>query len=381
MMTKEYFIKDLTIPHGKRSSFINGYIIPTMSMIVLISNMFVIMIYVKQYLRSKNHIRKVSSVLYVSIATFNILSSVPVAMGYFYLFAYENVTHFMPYKFCQFWMALLQFVYFPHMSSIWYVTLLSVQRFMIIKHPFISMEKWTVKKTFVIVILIFIIPCVLQISNLFDISISPLIISTANDTNATDSVTCSIYYAEWMGSNPVLMDSFFFTMKMIVLIIIPCVLIVYCDFSLILVLQEARQFRKRSCEHRKVAEDTNECPLHGRFPANHQCNRKEVTKNRHEMFIVLVFSSVIFVVHIPYTVIVIQYIYGISNRDYEFIKSFNVGVYRTVIDLIIHFTHPLLFILSCAISKQFRSLFVKLFVCTFPLGRKRTRERTEMQEL
>lgn len=376
-MTKIYFLKDLTIPYGEVTSFINGYIIPILSVIVLISNMFVIIIYVRQYADSKNHIRKVSSILYISIATFNILSSVPIAMGYFYIFAYQNVTYYIPYKLCKFWMALLQFVYFPHMSSIWYLTMLSIQRFMIIKHPFISMEKWTVKKTFIMVILIFMIPCIVQLSNLFDLSIDPLELPTVNGTNESLSVTCTIYYAEWMGSNAAVVDSVIFIVKMIFYVVIPCILIAYCDFSLMVVLKEARQFRKRSCEHHSVVEVSPDCPLHGKHHIiSNARSRKEAKENTHEMMIVLVFSSVIFVVHIPYVIIIILYIYSTLNKDHELSKMINLGIIRTFIDLTIHFTHPLLFILSCAISQQFRLLFMKLFRCSFKLGLKSTKEKT-----
>jgi hypothetical protein len=61
-------------------------------------------------------------------------------------------------------------------------------------------------------------------------------------------ITCILHYAEWKGDNPETLDAVEFAFKLVAYILIPFVLIVYSDFSLMLYLRNARQVRKRVLE-------------------------------------------------------------------------------------------------------------------------------------
>lgn len=381
-MTKVIFLEELQLQCSKRIIIINGYILPPFGVIILITNMLVIIVYLKQWKRNQSEIHKVSSILYITIATSNILSSVPVSIVYFYLFTLGHVTKYIPYHLCWTWHFLLQYIYIPHMTSIWAVTILSVQRCMVIRYPFSSPIQWTVRKTLIFVVCLWIIPLLLQISSIFDTTISPYEIyrnaTTRNRTiNETDMITCTLHYAEWKGDNPETLDAVEFAFKLVAYILIPFVLIVYSDFSLMLYLRNARQVRKRILEE---AININERNILEKRPnqRNSITSQTENSDSRYQTLLVVIFSSIVFIVHIPYAILLVLYIYVIVTQNYYYIKWFNIGPIKYIIDFTVHLSHPNLFILSCLLSKRFRRLMKKLFKSSQkPENLKRRRSSSE----
>lgn len=359
------FLKNLTIQNEERFKIISGYITPCVGFIATISNILVVFVYIKQLRNTGNQIRKVSSILYTAIATSNILSSFPVAVVNGYIFSYESFSNYMPYELCSVWMYMLNWVYTPHMSSIWYVTLLSLQRYMVIKHPFTSLDKWSCKKTLLYVLIIGILSIAIQFPSSVDFSIVPYRLYRNETFNNTFAITCAIVYKDWTGEKPEISDSVINIVKLILCIMMPCMMIATCNLLLLLYLNKAKQFCAQTSDHPKDSFKTCKQDLkqkklnHQQSPVTSQQDIKD-QKN----LLVLVFSSTIFVVHIPYLVIMSLYIHSIATKSHHFIKLFNVGIIRNVIDLTIHMTHPLLFILSCLLSQQFRHLLNQFWKCT-----------------
>jgi hypothetical protein len=99
-MSNQQLLKGLKLLYTRETVVINGYIIPCVAIIVLVTNTFVILVYKKQYQQMQNKIRKISSILYISIATSNSLAVLPTSIWYVYLFTFGNVASIVPYNLC-----------------------------------------------------------------------------------------------------------------------------------------------------------------------------------------------------------------------------------------------------------------------------------------
>ncbi|VDH90535.1 Hypothetical predicted protein [Mytilus galloprovincialis] len=133
--------------HHSWTRIIDCYVIPIAAVIVIITSVFVIVIYCKEYRTSKNKIRKVASLIYSAIGLSNIAAILPKAIIHTYAFTSGNVKMFVPLNLCRSWYFVQEFTKVPHCASILFVTLLSLQRYQIIKHPFVGSQKWTIPYT------------------------------------------------------------------------------------------------------------------------------------------------------------------------------------------------------------------------------------------
>ena len=357
-MSNQQLLKGLKLLYTRETVVINGYIIPCVAIIVLVTNTFVVLVYKKQYQQIQNKIRKISSILYISIATSNSLAVLPTSIWYVYLFTFGNVASIVPYNLCWTWNFFTAFEVFPHMASIWFVTILSVQRFMVIRHPFVSIKQWTIKRMFFVVIIIWIITLSIQMPHIFDTSFGPKEILINATTNRSAIFGCYVYYADWLNNSGETMEILWYTLKLVGIVIIPSILIIYSDASLILFLRESANLRKVLVKMSSVEQKELASSVHSEKP-NLKCDWTN-TENRHQTLLVIILSSIVFIVEIPYAVLLAAYIHFMSVQNYDIVRWFWIGPAGNIISLTMHVSYPTLFILSCLFSRQFRKLLLNM---------------------
>lgn len=360
MENEQQELKNLKIVYTQETVIINGYIIPPVAVIVLVTNMFVILIYFKQFRQTTNNIRKISSILYISIATANTLAILPISVWYFYLFTLGNManTYFVPYNLCWEWNFFTYVDVFPHMASIWFVTILSVQRYMIIKHPFVSSEKWTLKRMYILLIVVWLVAFTMQLPLVFETYFTPKYISVNTTTNVSSILGCSAHYADWLDGNGETSEIISYLLKLIGVIFIPSFLIIYSDVSLVLFLKESSNVRKILVKTSSTEKDQ----ASGSVRSNYVTFQYDLTdsESRRQTLLVVILSSIVFVVEIPYAVLLIVHIHFISIQDYKLKNWLWVGPAGNFINLTMHVSYPILFILSCLLSRQFRKLLLNM---------------------
>lgn len=151
-----------------------------------------------------------------------------------------------------------------------------------------------------------------------------------------------------------------------------------------LYLRNARQVRQRILQE---SIKINEQNILEKRPnqRNSITSETENSDSRYQTLLVIIFSSIVFIVHIPYAILLVLYIYVIVTQNYDYIKWFNIGPIKYIIDFTVHLSHPNLFILSCLLSKRFRRLMKILFKSSqSPENIKRrhsSSERTVFQEM
>ena len=153
--------------HATWTKIIDYYIIPVSALIVVITSAVVIIVYTKEYRTTKHKIRKISSLVYASVALTNIAAVSPKAVLYLYAFSFANITYMIPFNLCRPWHYINEFTKIPHFISILLVALLSLQRFQIVRNPFDGARKWSVCKTVVIMWLCLLLVVLLSILPFF----------------------------------------------------------------------------------------------------------------------------------------------------------------------------------------------------------------------
>ena len=225
--------------HHSWTRIIDFYVIPIAAVIVIITSVFVIVIYCKEYRTSKNRIRKVASLIYSAIGLSNIAAIFPKAIIHTYAFTYGNVKMFVPLNLCRSWYFVQEFTKVPHCASILFVTLLSLQRYQIIKHPFVGSQKWTVSKTISKIILVLIVSTLVSIISFIGSELVPYHVEFKENTTTSNSsfTTCHAHFASWLGSYGMEVAIFIMILKFATIIMPSCLIILYCDISLIIYLK------------------------------------------------------------------------------------------------------------------------------------------------
>ena len=139
-----------------------GYIRPTLVILTMLANMFV----VGYFLRSK-HRGKSISLLFVSIAISDTLTGLILLPNSVYVYALELSD--LSEEWCQAYMYMrLYFSRVLHTVSIWQTVLLGMQRYICVCHPFFTGRLCTFWKTFVAICVIYVMAFTLHIYHLTD---------------------------------------------------------------------------------------------------------------------------------------------------------------------------------------------------------------------
>lgn len=359
----------VTLYFGHYSSWIiwiNSYIIPPAAIVVVATNACVIFVYCTQFKKTRNETTKMSSLLYVAIATSNILAVIPKAVLYIYSFVLGHVTSYIPYELCWNWYFLLKLSIIPHISSIWFVAVLSLQRYMVIRHPFTSGQTWSLRKTVIAVILIVFASFVMETPYIFACKFLPLDLhSFSNFTNITSKLTCHVQYADWLNDSGKEVEIFMLCIILFFVIIVSSTIILYCDFSLIGFLLTSAKVRKLMVNilNYDIESGFQNAKLKTKLQSSRHSSSKRKTNSKlessdtnHQIKLIVTFSLIVFVVEIPYGIILSLYIYFTVNEIPKPFEWYWVGPIRTIFDVSIVMSYPSLFILSCTLSRRFRRI-------------------------
>ena len=139
-----------------------GYVRPVLVFLTTLANIFV----VGYFLGSKNR-GKATSLLFISIAISDTLTGIILMPNSVYVYASDH--QFLSAEWCKAYMYLrLYFSRVLHTASIWQTVLLGIQRYMCVCHPFFSGRVCTFWKTFVAIMVIYVMAFVLHIYHLTD---------------------------------------------------------------------------------------------------------------------------------------------------------------------------------------------------------------------
>lgn len=352
--------------YSSRIIWINSYIISPASIVVVATNACVIFVYCTQFKKTRKETTKMSSLLYVAIATSNILAVIPKAVLYIYSFVLGHVTSYIPYELCWKWYFLMKLSVIPHISSIWLVAVLSLQRYMVIRHPFTSGQTWSLRKTVIAVILIVFASFVMETPYIFACKLLPLDLhSFSNFTKNTSGLTCYVEYADWLNDSGKEVDIFMLCVRLFFVIIVSSAIILYCDFSLIGFLLTSAKVRKLMVNilNYDIESGFAKAKLKTKLQSSRHSSSTRKTNSKlessdtnYQIILIVTFSLIVFVVEIPYGIILSLYIYFSVNEITKPFEWYWVGPIRTIFDVSIVMSYPSLFILSCTLSRRFRRI-------------------------
>lgn len=354
-MEEARILLELRQYYASWTKIINCYIIPVVAVIIVISSTFVIMVYYKEYRSTENNIRKVACIMYAAISFANVTSVAPKAIFYLYAFTHGNITHFIPFKLCWIWYFMNQVTTIPHTASICLVSLLSLQRYMIITCPFSASKKWTVKRTVLTIVIVWILSILFQITSMLGFKFTPSDIECQRyHSNNNTCATCYVYFADWLQGHGETLGICNIITKFLVVLLPSSVTIIYCNISLLLYLREITKVHQMLTKMPKIVINNVLGGTHSRTVHKHHQDKPHIV-------LIVVLSSIVFVVDIPYVVLMCIKIYYLSVPSAESMEWFWIGPTRNVADLTLVCSYPALFILSCMISYRFRVLFWNLF--------------------
>ncbi|CAG2223768.1 unnamed protein product [Mytilus edulis] len=344
--------------HYSWTRIIDCYVIPIAAVIVVITSAFVIVIYCKEYRTSKNKIRKVASLIYSVIGLSNIAAILPTAILHTYAFTYGNVKTFVPFNLCWTWFFVHEFTKVPHCASILFVTLLSLQRYQIIKHPFAGSQKWTVNKTKIKIIIALIVSTLISIVPFIGSELVPYQVECEGNITGINCsfTTCHAHFADWLGSYGMEAAIFIMILKFTTIILPSCLIILYCDISLIIYL-------KMITKVHHVMTHASKKVIHHVVKDKYKSvsNKYDKHEGHPQILLILILSSVVFIVEVPYTVLMFFQIYYWTLPSHESFTFYRIGPVRNAIDLTVVLSYPALFLASCVTSQRFRFMFRNLF--------------------
>ena len=324
------------------------YVIPPAAILVIVTNVLVVLVYCRKYRRLGSEIRKIASILYIAIAIANILAVLPKSALYLYSFSFEHVTHFIPFELCWTWTFLTKLTIIPHLASIWFVTILSLQRFMVIRYPFTHGQLWNLRKTLIAIVSVVIILVILKLPFFFGYKITPIEINNQTYLSVTSDMSCEIEYADWRQNNGDVIELILLGFRLLAVLLSSAV-IVFCDFSLIAYLQSSTKI------HNILLKVISSSIGSGNELLKKKNKRKKaLSKTNHQVRLIITLSFIVFIVEIPYALILSMYIYFTVVKFYQPLECYWIGLSNTIFDFSIVMTYPSLFILSCIMSQRFR---------------------------
>ncbi|OWF38625.1 sex peptide receptor-like [Mizuhopecten yessoensis] len=308
---------------------INGYVVPALAIVVLLTNAVVIAVLRRQQTYGA------SQAGLVGIAVSDTLTLVLPAPFYFYSYGLGNYA--IQFGWCQAmdWIAL----YLPtisHTASIWLTVYLTLQRYFYVCLPFKARGWCTLRYTIICIVLIYLMAVVVHMCRFFvfeyhnNVYFDPW-------TNTTEEyckreyriwVDVSMYYSSYLG------------IRIIFIQFVPCVSLIILNCKILHGLQTVTNKRLQ-------------------LNTNAQSNHATVKENIRVTVMIICMAVITLLVEFPVGIIQLLYVFPFMF-GYDIIEMNTLKYVEVIANLVIIFSYPLNFLLYCSMSAEFKATLRQL---------------------
>lgn len=332
---------DYITPNPEYVRIMNGFVIPILAVVVLITNGVVIAVFKRQKTYGA------SQAGLVGVAVSDTLTMLFPAPFYF-------VENGLQYRIsCDFisiknWISLF-LPTITHTASIWLTLLLATQRYMYVCHPFAARKICTLRNTTLLIILTYILAVLMHLSRFI---VSEKVQISENH--------CVYWFSEFINVNAYLISYLF--IRIILIQFVPCISLIVLNAKMICGL--------RNITNKKIE-----------MNCNSENSSSAVKENRRVTIMIVCMAAITLLVELPVGIIQCLYVdIYLSGATFD---QYNLQISERIVNLFIILSYPLNFLLFCSMSSEFKQT-LKDMCCLSPTKTVKTPNtytaRTEMDK-
>ncbi|GAB1602865.1 sex peptide receptor [Argonauta hians] len=313
-----------------------GYLAPPVAVITIITNSLVVIVLMKRNMKSP------TNCVLIGMALSDMFTGVMPMPFYIYFYAAGNYQDYVPSWCCRIYYMFTQYI--PtifHTASIWLTLTLAIQRYIYICHSFRARFWCTINNVIKGTIAIYFLAALFHFTRFFEYEFKSVKLPSMIDTNQTVE-SCYIARSEWILDWINLYYNLYFWFRVVFVHLIPCTALVVLNGMLIHAITLAKRRRKLLIQQNK---------------------RNESKKIKDTNCTTLMLVAVVFLfllVELPLGILMIINILQ-TTLDICIIPENVIFVTSIIINMMIMLSYPLNFFIYCAMSKEFRNTFKRMF--------------------
>ncbi|KAK3583040.1 hypothetical protein CHS0354_003974 [Potamilus streckersoni] len=261
---------------------------------------------------------------------------------FLYFFAMGNYVDPMPYNWCYSYKYLFENI--PtifHTASIWLTVGLAAQRYVYICHSIQARTWCTIPNVIRATLIVYAVAILSQVSRFVDFSFEPIPVTSKLQPNIS-YFGCVEMLKPWFSENMDLYLNIYFWFRVIFIHLVPCISLVVLNGLLISAMRNAQLRRMQLLKQNKKSE-----------------SKKLKDSNCTTLMLVAV-VGLFLLVEFPLGIIMTIYIAD-NTFQLALFKPETYSVMTLISNFFILLSYPLNFVVYCAMSRQFRETFKRLF--------------------
>lgn len=324
---------------------INGIVSIIFIFVTIVTNILVMLVLLRKHMRSPTNI------ILSAMALADMLTGLFPLPTYFYFFTLGNYDEYPPFDWCYVYKLFSD--YLPlifHTSSIWLTVFLAILRYIYVCHTDTARKFCTLPNVIKATVGIFVVAALTQTTRFIETQFIP--ITKPSKRNPSETVTtCLLPYSDFIAQDLDLYFNIMIGFRVIFIHFIPCSLLLILNALLIRTMRQAQLRRRLLLRQNKKSE-----------------SKKLADSNCTTLMLVAV-MSLFLVVELPLGVILI--LFSIQNTlKINIMEQGTLTLLTTLFNTCILVSYPFNFMIYCAMSRQFRETFKRIFTCKpMPLQR------------
>ena len=322
------------------------HLVPIILGLCLLTTLAFIFVLGKRLQNSSSSMSRTSCLLLISVALADILTMCFAASETIYL--YRNTIKnngFLLFDNCRTMLILERLSAIPHATSTWFTVTLASQRYLCVSKPFSAGKYISIKSSCIVLLFIGFLTISLRMCRFFDKTFAVVSIQVIATPGNVTIETCVGKYAKWIA-DPILYESCFAWIRIILAQFIPCVLLVFLVYQMVRKLKHSTQNSLRM-----------------------QIVYSKLSSDRRQLSIfVSIVALIVFSIEMASGVFLSFNAWNISTGDivisYNTLKDVSISF-----DLILYLSYFAVFLIYCLMSKEIRRTATS--VCCLAKCRKR----------
>lgn len=328
-----------------------GYVVPPLALLVLVTTFFMVRVLLKKQMRSP------ANIVLICIAISDTITIILPVVPFVYFYTLGYYQDFVPFAWCR---VFFNFVHvFPllsNMASLWSTVALAFMRCFSVWRPLHAKSTITPFRTYLSIGCIYVLSVLVYVPTMFEYTFIPLSAPSLMRPNST-ILSCHLQKSPAHSS-----QKFCFIHTWIQIIftsLLPWFLITFPDMGLLYKLKKREYERKTLSDETRVTKNvSNETKLTAEYHAVRAAGRKRTT------WMIFLVVSMIWLVEIPFAVSFTLYL---SHTDGDVMRS-HLGSSVVFVFLLKYVTYPVVFLIYCFMSQNFRKTFKEIVFCSRKIG-------------
>ncbi|ESO11227.1 hypothetical protein HELRODRAFT_91624 [Helobdella robusta] len=320
------------------AQYIYGSFSPCICIITLVTNILVCVVLCEKSMRSP------TNVLLVAMAISDTVTGLWPLPIYLAFYSTSRYNEYIPYEWCNTFFYLTD--HLPtifHTVSIWLTVCLAGQRYLFVCRPTVAKRFCTINKTLKTIAVVYLLSLAFHSLRMAEIMYHPIELSSRVDADA-NTTACFGTFASIVAFDVVTFYSVHYTVRTILVNLVPCVLLVLFNVVLIHAMNQAAKRRSQLLKQNMRME-----------------SKRLEEKNSTTMMLVVV-VGIFLLVEIPLAIFLL--ILVINNSKLKpLISDASIETISLFLNFLILLSYPLNFFIYCLMSRQFRKSFKKLVMC------------------